>query len=94
MTQVTAQQQILNAARQVGISEQQIAMAQQQNDYNALADAIQFAYMAMNPPQQQGNYFGGLGFNLPTMDYPKTPSGTNYLNAPLTGYNILSKDYK
>ena len=94
MTQVTAQQQILNAARQVGISEQQIAYAQQQNDYNALAEMIQYAYMAMNPPQQQqGNYFGGLGYNLPTMDYPKGQFGATQPNLPLSGYNILSNPY-
>ncbi len=55
MSQVTAQQQLINQARAVGVSEQQIQIAAQQNQWQALSNQIQQLsaglYGALNPAQ-------------------------------------------
>ncbi len=82
MSQVTAQQQLINQARAVGVSEQQIQIAAQQNQWQALSNQIQQLsaglYGALNPAQTQyptglPAYTGGTVGGTTTYANPGNP---------------------
>jgi len=61
MSQVTAQQQLIMMARQAGVSEAQIKAAQEQNQWQQLANSVAGLYGALYPAQQPTP--GGVPWN-------------------------------
>lgn len=58
MGQVTAQQELIMMARRAGISEEQIAQAQRNQDWQRLADTVAYAYNTFSP-QKENSVFSG-----------------------------------